>query len=121
MISVRFQGKPFNITVIQVYAPNSNAEEAEVERFYEDLQDLLELTSPKDVLFIRGDWTEKVESQEISRVTGKFGTVLKNNGGQRPTEFFLKESTGHSKHPFTTNQETTVHVDLTKWSIQKSD
>ena len=71
MISVRFQGKPFNITVIQVYAPISNAEEAEVERFYEDLQDLLELTPQKDVLFIIGDWNAKVGSQEIPGVTGK--------------------------------------------------
>ena len=70
MISVRFQGKPFNITVIQVYAPTRNAEEAEVERFYEDLQDLLELTPPKDVLFIIGDWNAKVGSQEIPGVTG---------------------------------------------------
>ena len=81
MISVRFQVKPFNITVIQVYAPNSNAEEAEVERFYEDLQDLLELTSPKDVLFIRGDWNEKVESQEIPGVTVKFGLGVQNEAG----------------------------------------
>ena len=73
MISVRFQGKPFNITVIQVYAPTSNAEEAEVERFYEDLQDLLELTVKKDVLFIIGDWNAKVGSQETPGVTGRFG------------------------------------------------
>ena len=73
MISVRFQGKPFNIMVIQVYAPTSNAEEAEVEWFYEDLQDLLELTSKKDVLFIIGDWNAKVGSQETPGVTGKFG------------------------------------------------
>ena len=73
MISVRFQGKPFNITVIQVYAPTSNAEEAEVERFYEDLQDLLELTPPKDVPFIIGDWNAKVGSQETPGVTGKLG------------------------------------------------
>ena len=73
MISVRLEGKPFNITVIQVYAPTSNAEEAEVEWFYEDLQDLLELTLKKDVLFIIGDWNEKVGSQEITGVTGKFG------------------------------------------------
>ena len=72
MISVRFQGKPFNITVIQVYAPTSNAEEAEVERFSEDLQDLLELTPTKDVLFIIGDWNAKVGSQETPGVTGKF-------------------------------------------------
>ena len=73
MISVRFRGKPFNITVIQVYAPTSNAEEAEVEQFYEDLQDLLELTPKKDVLFITGDWNAKVRSQETPEVTGKFG------------------------------------------------
>ena len=73
MISVHFQGKPFSITAIQVYAPTSNAEEAEVERFYEDLQDLLELTPQKDVLFIIADWNAKVESQEIPGVTGKFG------------------------------------------------
>ena len=73
MISVHLQGKPFNITVIQVYTATSNAEEAEVERFYEDLQDFLELTSPKDFLFIIGDWNAKVESQETPGVTGKFG------------------------------------------------
>ena len=73
MISVRFQGKPFNITVIQAYAPTSNAEEADVERFYEELQDLLELTPKKDVLFIIGDWNVKVGSQETPGVTGKFG------------------------------------------------
>ena len=73
MIPVRYQGKPFNITVIQVYAPTSNAEEAEVEWFYEDLQDLLELTPQKDVLFIIGDWNAKVGSQETPGVTGKFG------------------------------------------------
>ena len=73
MISVHFQGKPFNITVIQVYAPTSNAEEAEVKWFYEDLQDHLELTTPKDVLFIIGDWNAKIESQETPGVTGKFG------------------------------------------------
>ena len=73
MISVCFQGKPFNITVIQVYAPTSNAEEAEVEWFYEDLQNILELTPPKVILFIIGDWNAKVESKEITGVTGKFG------------------------------------------------
>ena len=72
MISVHFQGKPFNITVIQVYSPTSNAEEAEVERFYEDLQDLLELIPPKNVLFIIGDWNEKIGSQETPGVTGNF-------------------------------------------------
>ena len=83
MISVRFQGKPFNITVIQVYAPTSNAEEAEVERFYEDLQDLLELTPPKDVIFIIGDRNAKVGSQETPGVPGKFGLGVQNEAGQR--------------------------------------
>ena len=87
MISVRFQGKPFNITVIQFYAPTSNAEEAEVERFYEDLQDLLEITPKKDVLFIIGDWNVKVGSQETPGVTGKFGLGLQNEAGQRLIEF----------------------------------
>ena len=87
MISVRFQGKPFNIIVIQVYIPTSNAEEAEVERFYEDLQDLLELTPKKDVLFIIGDWNAKVGSQEIPGITGKFSLVVQNEAGQRLTEF----------------------------------
>ena len=87
MISVRFQGKPFNITVIQVYAPTSNTEEAEVERFYEDLQDLLELTPQKDVLFIIGDWNAKVRSQETPGVTGKFGLGIQNEAGQRLIEF----------------------------------
>ena len=81
MISVHFQGKPFNITIIQAYAPTSNSEEAEVEQFYEDLQDLLELTPKKDVLFIIGDWTTKVGSQEIPGVTGKFGHGVQNEGG----------------------------------------
>ena len=88
MISVRFQGKPLNITVIQVYAPTSNAEEAEVERFYEDLQDLLELTPKKDVLFIIGDWNAKVEHQETPGVTGKFGLGIRNEAEQRLIEFF---------------------------------
>ena len=82
MISVRFPGKPFNITVIQVYAPTTNAEEAEVEWFYEDLQDLLELTPKKDVLFIIGDWNAKVGSQEIPGVTGKFGLGVQNKAGK---------------------------------------
>ena len=82
MISVRFQGKPFNITVIQAYAPTTNAEEAEVEQFYEDLQDLLELTPKKDVFFITGDWNSKVGSQEIPVVTGKFGIGYKMKQGK---------------------------------------
>ena len=81
MISVHCQGKPFSITVIQVHAPTSNAKEAEVEQFYEDLQDLLELTPPKDVLFIIGDWNTKVGSQETPEVTGKFGLGVQNEAG----------------------------------------
>ena len=103
MISVRFQGKPFNITVIQVYAPTSNAEEPEVERFYEDLQDLLELTSKKDVLFIIGDWNAQVGSQQIPGVTSKFGLVVQN-----------EESTRHGKHPLPITQEKTLHMDITR-------
>ena len=87
MISVLFQGKPFNITVIQVYAPTSNAEKAEVEQFYEDPQDLLELTPKKDVLFIVGDWNAKVGSQQTPRVTGKFGLGVQNEAGQRLIDF----------------------------------
>ena len=87
MISVRLQGKLFNITVIQVYAPNSNAEEAEVERLYEDLQDLLELTPQKDILFIIGDWNAKVGSPETPGVTGKFGLRMRNEAWQRLIEF----------------------------------
>ena len=87
MISVHFQGKPFNITVIQVYALTNNAEEAEVERFYEDLQDLLEMTSKKDVLLIIGDWNAKGGSQETPGVTGKFGLGIRNEAGQRLIEF----------------------------------
>ena len=87
MISVCFQGTPFNITVIQVYAPTNNAEEAEVEQFYEDLQDLLELTPQKDVFFIIGDWNAKVRSQETPGVTGKFGLGVRNETEQRLIEF----------------------------------
>ena len=86
MISVHFQGKPFNITIIQVYASTSNAEEAEVEQFYEDLQDLLELTPKKDVLLIIGDWNAKVRSKETPGVTGKFGLGVWNEAGQRLIE-----------------------------------
>ena len=87
MISVNFQGKPFDITVIQVCAPTSNAEEAEVEWFYEDLQDLLELTPKKEILFIIGDWNAKVGSQGTPGVTGKFGLGIRNEAGQRLIEF----------------------------------
>ena len=90
MISVCFQGKPFNIIVIQVCAPTSNAEE--VEQFYEDIKDLLELTPPKDVLFITGDWNAKVTSKEIHGVTGKFGLGVQNEAGQRLIEFFQENA-----------------------------
>ena len=87
MILVHFQGKPFNITVIQVYAPTTDVKEAEVEQFYEDLQDFLKLIPKKDVLFITGDWNANVESEEIPGVTGKFGLGVQNEAGQRLTEF----------------------------------
>ena len=115
MISVRFQIKPLDITVIQVYAPASNAEEAEVEWFYEDLQDL-QLTSKKDILFIIGDWNAKVGSQETPGVTGKFGLGVQNEAGQR-----LRKCTGHSKHPLPTTQEKTLHMDITRRLTPKSD
>ena len=92
MISVRFQGKPFNVTVIQAYAPTSNAEETEVERFYEDLQDLLELTPKKDVLFFIGDWNAKVGSQETPGVTDKFGLGIWNEAWQSLIEFCQKNA-----------------------------
>ena len=92
MISVRFQGKPFSITVIQAYVPISNAEKTEVEQFYEDLQDLLELTPKKDVLFIIGDWNAKVPTQETPGVTGKFDPGVRNEAGQRLIEFCQENS-----------------------------
>ena len=120
MISVRLQGKPCNITVIQVYAPTSNIEEGEVERFYEDLQDLLELTPQTDVFFIIGDWNAKVGSQETPGVTDKFGLGMRNEAGQR-LRVLPRKCTGHSKHPLPTTQEKTLHMDITRWSTQKSD
>ena len=120
MISVRFQGKPFNTTVIQIYVPNSNTEEAEVEWFYEDLQDLLELIPKKDVLFNTGDWNAKVGSQETPGVTGKFGLGMRNETGQR-LRVLPRKCTGHSKHPFPTTQEKTLPMDITRWSTPKSD
>ena len=115
-----FQGKPFNITVNQVYAPTSNAEEAEVERFYENLQDLLELTPQKDVLFIIGDWNAKVGSQETPGVTSIFGLGIRNKAGQKLI-VLPRERTGHSKHPLPTTQENTLHMDITRWPTPKSD
>ena len=119
MISVHFQGKPYTITVTQVYAPTSNVEEAEVERFYEDLQDLLELTPPKNVLFIIGDWNAKVGSQETPGVTGKFGLGIQNEAGQT-NRVLPRKCTGHSKHLLPT-QEKTLYMDITRWSTPKSD
>ena len=121
MISVGFQGKPINITIIHVYAPTSNAEEAEVEQFYEDLQDLLELTPSKYVLFIIGDWNAKVGSQEIPGVTGKFGLGVQNESTAKANRVSPRERTSHSKHPLPTTQETTLHIDITRWSMLKSD
>ena len=120
MISDHFQGKPFNITVIQVYAPTSNVEEAEVEQFYEDLQDLLELTPQKDVLFIIGDWNAKVGNQETPGVTGKFGLGLQNEAGQRLIEF-CQENTLVIANTLFQQHKKTLHMDITRWSIPKSD
>ena len=109
MISVRFQGKSFNITVIQVYAPTGNAEEAEVERFYEALQDLLELTSKKDVLFIIGDWNAKAGSQETPGVTGKFGFGVRNEAGQMLIEFCQENTLVIANTLFHNTREDSTH------------
>ena len=119
MISVHFQGKSFNITVIQVYAPTSNAEEAEVEQFYEDLQDISELKPPKDVLFIIGDWDAKVGNQETPGVTGKFGLGLQNEAGQRLMEVCQENALVIANSLF--QQEKTLHTDIIRWSTPKSD
>ena len=119
--SVSFQGKPFSTTEIQVYAPTTNAEEAEVEWFYDDLQDLLELTPKRAVLFIIGDWNAKVGSQEIPGVTGKSGLGLQNEAGQRLTRVLPRKHNIYSKHPLPATQEKTLHMDITRWSILKSD
>ena len=109
MISVCFQGKPFNVTVIQAYAPTSNVEEAEVEWFYEDLQDLLELTPTKDVLFIIGDWNAKVGSQKTPGVTGKFGLGIRNEAGQRLIQFFQENSLVIANNLFQHRREDSTH------------
>ena len=119
MIAVCFQGKPLNIMVIQVYVLTSNAEEAEVERFYEDLQDLLELTLKKDVLFIIENWNAKVRSQEIPGVTGKFGLGVQNESGQRLIEFCQENALVIANTLF--QQHKTLQMDITRWSIPKSD
>ena len=114
------QGKSFNITVIQVYAQTSNAEEAEVEWFCEDLQDLLELTSKKDVFFIIGDWNTKIGSQEIPGVTGKFGFQVQIEAGQRLTEFCQENALVIANIIFQQHKRR-QHMDISRWSIPKSD
>ena len=118
MISVHFQGKPF--TVIQVCAPTSNAEEAEVEWFYEDLQDLLELIPKEDVLFIIGDWNAKVGSQETPGVTGKFGLVIWNEARQRLVEF-CQENTLVIANTLFQQHKRRLHMEIARWSTLKSD
>ena len=120
MISIYFQGKPFNITVIQAYAPTSNTEEAEVEWFYEDLQDLVELAPKRDVLFIIGDWNARVESQETPGVTHKFGLRVRNEAGQRLTEF-CQENTLVIANTLFQQHKKTLHMDITRWPTPKSD
>ena len=116
MISVCFQGKPFNTTVIQAYDPTSNTEEAEVEWFYEDLQDLLELTPKKDVLFIMGDWNAKAGSQETPGVTGKFGLGVRNEAGQRLIEFYQEDTLVAANTLFQQHKRR-----LYTWTSPKSD
>ena len=111
------KGKPFSKTVIQVYAHSPNAKEAEVEQFYEDLQDLLELTPKKEVFFTVRNWNIKVGRWKIPAVTGKFGLGVHNEAEQRLTEFCI----GHSKHSLPTTREKTLHMDISRWSILKSD
>ena len=120
MISVRFQGKPFNIMLIQVYAPTSNAEEAEVERFDEDLQDLLQLTPKKDVLFIIGVWNAKVRSQETPGVTGNIGLGVQNEAGQRLIEFCQENALVIANTLFQQHKRR-LHMDITRWPTPKSD
>ena len=122
MISVCFQDNPFNITVIQVYVPTRNTEEAEVEWFYEDLQDLLELTPRKDVLFIIGDWNAKVGSQETPGVTGKFDLGIRNEAGQRLIEFYQENTLGIANTLFQQHKRRLYTWTLPdRWSTLKSD
>ena len=120
MISVHFQGKPFNITVIQVYAPTSNSEETEVEWFYEDLQDVLELAPEKDVLFMIEDWNAKVGSQETPGVTDKFSLGVHNEAGQRLIEFCQDNALVIAKTLFQQHKRR-LHMDITRWSTLKSN
>ena len=119
MISLRFQAKPFNIMVIQVYTLTSNAEEAEVEQFYKDLQDFLELTSPKDVLFIIGDWNAKVESQETAGVTGTFGLGIWNETRQRLLIEFFQENALVITNTLFQQHKRRLHKDITRSSTLK--
>ena len=116
-----FPRQTFNIIIILVYARTSKAEEAEVERFYEDLQDLVEITPKKDVLFIIGDLNAKVGSQETPGVTGKFGLGVQNEAGQRLIEFCQENALVTANTLFPTTQEKTLHMDITRWSTPKSD
>ena len=121
MISVRFQGQPFNITVIQAYVPASNAEEAEIEWFYEDLQDLLELTLKKYVIFIIGDWNAKVESQETPGVTGKFDIGIQKKAGPRLIEFCQENALVIENTLFQQHKRRLYTLHMTRWSTSKSD
>ena len=121
MISIHFQGKSFTIMVIQVYSPMSNAKEAEVKQFCEDLQDLQELTPKTDVLFIIGDWNAKVGSQEIPAVTGTFALGVQNEAGQRLIYFCQENTLVIANTLFQQHKRKTLHLDITRWSIPKSD
>ena len=119
MIFVHFQGRPFNVTIIHDYVPTTNAEEAKVDWFCEDLQDLLELTLKQNYLFIIGNWNAKVGSQKIPGITGKFGLGVPSKA--KASRVLPREHTGHSKQPLPTTQETILYKDITRWSIMKSD
>ena len=122
MISVHFQGKPFNMTVIQVYAPTTNAEEAEVEYLWRPARPSRpsRTNTKKDFLFLIRNWNAKAGNQEIPGVTGKFGLEVQNESG-KANRILSREYTGHMKHPLPTTQEMTLHVDITRWSVLKSD
>ena len=119
MIPVHLQGKPLNITVIQVYAPTTNAKEVEIEQFFDDLQGLVELTPKKDIIFIIGDWNAKVGNQDIPGVTGKFGLGVRNKAGQRLIDFCQENTLVIANTLF--QQHKTLHMDITRWSVLKPD
>ena len=119
MIPVHLQGKPLNITVIQVYAPTTNAKEVEIEQFFDDLQGLVELTPKKDIIFIIGDWNAKVGSQEIPGVTRKIDFVVQSEAEQRRTEF-CQENTLVIANTLFQQHKTILHMDINRWSIPKS-